>query len=103
MSPLHVLHVDDEPDIREVVDIALGLDPDFTVQGCASGFDALKAAAAKVPDIILLDVMMPGMDGPTLLARLRGNPKTANIPIVFMTARAKSASWSISARWVPRG
>lgn len=89
MSPLSVLHVDDEPDIREVVEMALGLDPDFTVQGCASGADALKAAAAKVPDIILLDVMMPGMDGPTILARLRESPKTANIPVVFMTARAQ--------------
>jgi two-component system OmpR family response regulator len=89
MSPLSVLHVDDEPDIREVVEMALGLDPDFTVQGCASGADALKAAAAKVPDIILLDVMMPGMDGPTTLGRLRESPKTANIPVVFMTARAQ--------------
>ena len=89
MSSLRVLHVDDEPDIRAVVEIALGLDPSFTVEGCASGADALRAAAAEAPDIILLDVMMPGMDGPTTLAHLRESPKTANIPVVFMTARAQ--------------
>jgi CheY-like chemotaxis protein/HPt (histidine-containing phosphotransfer) domain-containing protein len=89
MSSLRVLHVDDESDIREVVEIALGLDPDFSVQGCASGADALKAAAQEVPDLILLDVMMPGMDGPTTLAHLRQSDKTVNIPVVFMTARAQ--------------
>jgi two-component system OmpR family response regulator len=89
MNSLRVLHVDDEPDIRAIVEIALGLDPSFTVEGCASGPDALRAAAAQAPDIILLDVMMPGMDGPTTLAHLRESPKTANIPVVFMTARAQ--------------
>ena len=90
MRPLRVLHVDDEPDIRELVEIALGLDPNFSVQQCASGADALKMAADGPPDIILLDVMMPGMDGPTLLAHLREMPNTANIPVVFMTARAQT-------------
>ena len=49
MSPLCVLHVDDEPDIRELVEIALGLDPNFSVQECASGADALKMAADGRP------------------------------------------------------
>jgi CheY-like chemotaxis protein len=89
MSAVRVLHVDDEPDIREVVEISLGLDPDFTVRSCSSGGDAIAAAADWAPDLILLDVMMPGMDGPTTLARLRESSKTNEIPVVFMTARAQ--------------
>jgi two-component system OmpR family response regulator len=90
MSVLRVLHVDDEPDIRAVVEIALGLDPEVSLRGCGSGAEALIAAADRVPDLILLDVMMPNMDGPTTLAHLRESPKTANIPVVFMTARAQA-------------
>jgi two-component system OmpR family response regulator len=87
---LRVLHVDDESDIREVVDIALGLDPSLSLQGCASGAEAIKAASDWHPDLILLDVMMPGMDGPTTLGHLRESTETADIPVVFMTARAQS-------------
>jgi CheY-like chemotaxis protein len=90
MSAFRVLHVDDEPDIREVVAMALDLDRAFAVKGCSSGGEALLAAAEWSPNLILLDVMMPGMDGPMTLARLRRSPKTATIPIVFMTARAQS-------------
>ena len=89
MMAVRVLHVDDEPDIREVVAISLSLDPDFKVRGCSSGGDALAAAVAWSPDLILLDVMMPNMDGPTTLTHLRQSPRTANIPVVFMTARAQ--------------
>lgn len=89
MTAARVLHVDDEPDIREVVELSLGLDPDLTVRSCSSGGDALEAAAAWAPDLILLDVMMPAMDGPTTLSRLRQSPQTAKIPVVFMTARAQ--------------
>ena len=85
-----MLHVDDEPDIREVVKISLGLDPEFSTRSCASGQEALGAAADWAPDIILLDVMMPVMDGTATLANLRENPLTAGIPVVFMTARAQS-------------
>jgi CheY-like chemotaxis protein len=90
MTTLRVLHVDDEPDIREVVDISLGLDPGFSTRNCASGQEALGVAAEWAPDVILLDVMMPVMDGPATLTRLRENPLTAAIPVVFMTARAQS-------------
>jgi len=90
MTAFRVLHVDDEPDIREVVEISLGLDTDFSTRSCASGQEALEAAADWAPDIILLDVMMPVMDGAATLAHLRKNPKTAAIPVVFMTARAQS-------------
>jgi CheY-like chemotaxis protein len=91
MSAVRILLVDDEPDIREVVDISLGLNPDFEVRACASGAEAIEAATEWSPVLILLDVMMPGMDGPTTFAQLRKNPKTAAIPIVFMTARAQSS------------
>jgi len=89
MSALRVLHVDDEPDIREVVELALGLDPEMSVRSCSSGRAGLEAAAEWPPDIILLDVMMPMMDGPTTLSHLRQQPNTAGIPVVFMTARAQ--------------
>jgi two-component system OmpR family response regulator len=90
MSAVRILHVDDEPDIREVVDISLGLNPNFEVRACASGAEAIVAAAEWSPFLILLDVMMPGMDGPTTLAHLRKNPQTSAIPVVFMTARAQT-------------
>lgn len=90
MTGLRILHVDDEPDIREVVEMSLELDPAFTVKSCSSGKDALALAADWSPDLILLDVMMPAMDGPATLANLRKSPRTAAIPVVFMTARAQA-------------
>ena len=90
MTCLRILHVDDEPDIREVVELSLSLDPAFSVRSCASGGDALSAVAEWPPDLILCDVMMPVMDGPATLARLRESPHTAHIPLVFMTARAQT-------------
>jgi len=90
MSEIRILHVDDESDIREIVDMSLGLNPDFQVRACASGAEAVEAAAEWSPRLILLDVMMPGMDGPATLAELRKNPETSDIPVVFMTARAQT-------------
>jgi CheY-like chemotaxis protein len=90
MTSLRILHVDDEPDIREVVELSLGLDPAFSVRSCASGADALATAADWSPDMILCDVMMPVMDGPATLLRLRECPQTVNTPVVFMTARAQT-------------
>src|SRR5450631_3888104 len=90
MTMFRILHIDDEPDIREVVEISLGLDPGFATRSCGSGEEALVAAIDWQPDIILCDVMMPVMDGPATLMRLRENPLTAGIPVVFMTARAQS-------------
>jgi CheY-like chemotaxis protein len=90
MNTIRILHVDDEPDIREIVDMSLGLNPDFQVRACGSGAEAIAAAAEWSPQLILLDVMMPRMDGPTTLSNLRKNPQTAGIPVLFMTARAQS-------------
>lgn len=89
MRSFRILHVDDEPDIRRVVALSLGIDPELSVRSCASGEAAVVAAAEWSPDLILCDVMMPVMDGPATLARLRENPQTARIPLIFMTARAQ--------------
>jgi CheY-like chemotaxis protein len=91
MADIRILLVDDEPDIREVVDVSLGLDGELTTRACASGADALVMAAEWSPSLILLDVMMPLMDGPTTLANLRKNPRTADIPVLFLTARSQTA------------
>jgi CheY-like chemotaxis protein len=91
MADIRILLVDDEPDIREVVDVSLGLDRELTTRACASGADALVMAAEWSPSLILLDVMMPLMDGPTTLANLRKNPRTADIPVLFLTARTQTA------------
>jgi CheY-like chemotaxis protein/HPt (histidine-containing phosphotransfer) domain-containing protein len=90
MTALRVLHVDDEPDIRLVVELSLGLDPGLVVCSCASGEEALGVVEDWAPDVILLDVMMPVMDGTATLGHLQSNPRTAHIPVVFMTARAQS-------------
>jgi CheY-like chemotaxis protein len=90
-ASVRILYVDDEPDIREVVEISLGLDPAFVVRSCASGAEALAATSDWIPDLILLDVIMPEMDGPTTFARLAARPRTADIPVVFMTARAQAS------------
>ncbi len=85
-----ILYVDDEADIREVAQMALELDPGFEVRTCSSGAEGVEAARAWRPDLILLDVMMPVMDGPAVLQRLREAPETAGIPVVFITARTQA-------------
>jgi CheY-like chemotaxis protein len=87
---IRILHVDDEPDIREIVDISLGLNPDFEVRACTSGAEAISVAADWSPRLILLDVMMPKMDGPMTLKQLRKDSRTSAIPVLFMTARAQT-------------
>lgn len=86
---LRILYVDDEPDIREVAAMALELDPELEVRTCASGIEALDVAAQWQPDLVLLDFMMPTMDGPATLAALHSAEATAGIPVVFVTARAQ--------------
>jgi DNA-binding response OmpR family regulator len=84
-TPIRILHVDDEQDIREVVELSLGLEPDFVTRSCGSGKEALAVAADWKPDLLLLDLMMPHMSGVTTLARLRADIKS-RMPVVFMTA-----------------
>ena len=84
-----ILYVEDEPDIQAVAKLALEMVGKFTVKICSSGEEALREAAAFAPDMILLDVMMPGMDGPTTLKNLRQLTELANTPVAFMTAKVQ--------------
>jgi CheY-like chemotaxis protein len=84
-----VLCVEDEPDIRLVAQIALETVGGLQVTLCPSGLDAVATALSVQPDLVVLDVMMPGMDGPGTLQALRDEPRTAAIPIVFMTAKVQ--------------
>lgn len=90
MSSLRVLYVDDEPDIREVATLSLKLDGDIEVHAVESGPAALSLLAKGTysPDVVLLDVMMPGMDGLQTFSRMRAQARTQR-PVVFMTARAQ--------------
>ena len=87
MSLTRILHVDDEPDIREVVEASLALDPDFAVRSCGTGDDAIAVAADWRPNMILLDVVMPIMDGHETVRQLKRDPVTRDIPVVIVTAR----------------
>jgi two-component system, OmpR family, response regulator len=91
MKPLaKILYVEDEPDIRTIAELALVNIGGFSVQVCASGHEALAAAPAFQPDLILLDIMMPDMDGPTTLIHLRQLPVTTTTPVIFMTAKVQA-------------
>jgi two-component system OmpR family response regulator len=91
VKSFRILHVDDDPLMRDVVELALGFESEFIVMSCESGQAALAAVPGWQPDLIILDVLMPGMDGPALLARLRKNPSTAKIPVIFITGRVPAA------------
>ena len=82
--------VEDEPDIQTIAKLALETLGGFTVQTCNSGKEALQIAPVFIPDLILLDVMMPEMDGPTTLQALRGISSLAATPIIFMTAKVQT-------------
>ncbi|GAO77593.1 MULTISPECIES: response regulator [unclassified Sphingopyxis] len=87
---IQILYVDDEADIREVAEMALSLDADFDIRTCGSGREGIKAARDWQPDLILLDVMMPELDGPGVLEILRQDAATTAIPVVFITARTQA-------------
>jgi len=95
MSALQrILYVEDDPDIQAITMLALENVAGFTVRAYSSGEAAVREAAAFAPDLMLLDVMMPGMDGPSTLANLRKQPPLANTPVVFMTAKIQSSEIS---------
>ncbi|NLR40506.1 response regulator [Novosphingobium sp. ERW19] len=85
-----VLYVDDDADIREIAEMALSLDPDLEVRTSASGSDALALVEQWKPQLILLDFMMPDLDGPATLRLLRQNSSLDEVPVVFITARTSS-------------
>jgi CheY-like chemotaxis protein len=86
-----ILIVDDEDDIREVAQVSLELVGQYEVVTASSGRDGLARARSVQPDAILLDVMMPDLDGPGTLAQLRADPATRHIPVVFLTAKTQQA------------
>ncbi len=91
MAPLRkILMVEDDPDIQTVAAMALEMVGGFEVAVCPGGAEALARVEGFAPDLILLDVMMPDLDGPAVLLRLRANPATAHFPVVFMTAKARN-------------
>ena len=91
MAQLHkILMVEDDPDIQAVASFALEAVGGFEVAVCSGGLEALERVDEFAPDLLVLDVMMPGMDGPTLLQHLRARPATAHLPVVFMTAKAQA-------------
>ena len=85
-----VLVVEDDDDIRELVSYNL-LKEGYQVAGVACGEDALAAVAAKPPDLILLDLMLPGLDGLSVCRQLKGNPATEPLPVVMLTAKGEEA------------
>ena len=89
MKGLCALLVDDDDDIREVGKIAMEDFGGFRALLASSGTQALELAREHRPDVILLDVMMPGLDGPATLSRLRADPEVASIPVIFLTAKVQ--------------
>lgn len=84
-----ILYVEDEPDIQMIARVALENVGGFELLVCSSGAEAVEKATAFGPDLLLLDVMMPGMDGPTTLQELRKLPQLAKTPVMFMTAKVQ--------------
>jgi len=84
-----ILMVDDEPDIRRVGQMSLELVGQFQVLLAASGEEGVELATREHPDVILLDVMMPRLDGPATLDRLLAQAETRAIPVIFMTAKVQ--------------
>jgi len=87
----HVLIVDDEDHIREVVQVSLEIVGKLKVSTACSGKEGLVKAETEQPDAILLDVMMPDMDGLTTFRQLQDNPVTRHIPVLFLTAKVQSS------------
>jgi CheY-like chemotaxis protein len=82
-----ILIVDDEEDVRAITQMGLEMSAGWTVLDARSGKEALEIAAEQQPDVILLDWMMPDMDGRTTLQHLKSNPQTQTIPVILVTAK----------------
>lgn len=89
MALERILYVEDEPIIQEIARMALELVGGYTINVCSSGQEALDAIESFAPQLVMLDVMMPGMNGPTTMQKVREIPSMNNVPVVFMTAKAE--------------
>mgnify|MGYP001093086419 CR=1 FL=1 len=85
-----IMVVEDEEDIRKIINVALGTVGGFSVEMCASAHEALNVLNDRQPDLILLDVMMPLMDGPAFLTEFRRQSRHNNIPVIFITAKVQA-------------
>ncbi len=86
---MNIFHVEDDMDIREIAKMALEMMGDYTVEQHDCGEAAILAAPNARPDVLLLDVMMPGMTGPQTLAKLRTFAHLSDLPAIYMTARVQ--------------
>lgn len=86
---MRLLCADDEPDIRTILELALGLEPAISAEIFASGPELIERARRGEADAVLLDAMMPEVDGYETCRRLKADPATAHLPVVFLTARAQ--------------
>ena len=91
MDSKHILLIDDEETIREVVQMGIEIETSWQVEIASSGAEGIIIAQNQQPDAILLDVMMPDMDGISTLSKLKTNPKTRFIPVIFLTAKTQTA------------
>lgn len=91
MTAKRVLVIDDEDDIREVAQLCLEMVGGWEVTTAASGTEGLIKAESEHPDAILLDVMMPGLDGPATFQKLQVNSATKDIPVIFLTAKVQAS------------
>ena len=94
--PKHIIVVDDDKEVREIVTFALNCNG-FEVAAASNGQQLHHLLTSQVPDLIILDVMMPGQNGYQLFHSLRNNPDTQRIPIIIMTAHAENIYERISA------
>ncbi|WP_448563892.1 response regulator [Trichothermofontia sp.] len=89
-SNKHILIIDDEDDIREVAQVSLELMAGWHISTAASSQTGIRQAKSKQPDAILLDVMLPDMDGPTAFRMLQSDPDTCHIPVILLTAKVQA-------------
>jgi two-component system cell cycle response regulator len=89
---MRVLAADDDADVRLLLELALSADPATVVTLASSGAEALERAASESYDVIVLDGLMPGMDGAETCRRLKDDPKTAMVPVIFLTALTSAES-----------
>ncbi|MDJ0592518.1 MAG: response regulator [Pleurocapsa sp. MO_226.B13] len=90
MTEKNILLIDDEETIQEVVQVGIAIEAGWQVAIASSGLEGINLAQDRQPDVILLDVMMPDMDGIDTLSQLKTNAKTSTIPVIFLTAKAQA-------------
>jgi CheY-like chemotaxis protein len=97
MTATRILYIEDEPDMVEIVKVMLAR-KGYEVTGACCGLTSVQAVEDMLPDLILLDLMMPEMDGWEVYQRIKSNPDTRNIPVIVMTARAQSIDRQLGLR-----